>query len=70
MTISVNFCKKGGFMIKGIDPVHVHKDGFGQVGWYFWDETWADRIGPYETEEEAREKLAKYCIQLDLENYE
>lgn len=38
------------------DPVHKEKDG-----WYFWDETWADRIGPYTTEEEAREQLEKYC---------
>jgi ADP-ribose pyrophosphatase YjhB (NUDIX family) len=38
------------------DPVHVF---FGE--YYFWDETWADRFGPFETEEEARENLKVYC---------
>ena len=36
----------------------VHKD---KDGWYFWDETWADRYGPYKTEEECRQKLDNYC---------
>lgn len=29
--------------------------------WYFWDETWADKYGPFDTEEEARADLLKYC---------
>lgn len=31
------------------DPIHEEKGK-----WYFWDETGADRQGPFETEEEAR----------------
>jgi hypothetical protein len=45
-----------------IDPVH-EEDG----KWYFWDETWADRHGPYDTEEIARAELKKYCDYLDGE---
>lgn len=37
------------------DPVH-NQEGH----WYFWDETWGDRHGPYDTEREARSQLAKY----------
>ena len=29
--------------------------------WYFWDETWVDSYGPYDTEEIAREKLQEFC---------
>lgn len=38
------------------DPVH-------QIGnvWYFYDETWIDRYGPYDTEKEARAALKRYC---------
>lgn len=28
--------------------------------WYFWNEVWADAIGPYDTEQEARENLKEY----------
>jgi len=37
------------------DP--VHRDG---GKWYFWIETWADRYGPYSTENEARKALKTY----------
>ena len=37
------------------DPVHQDDDK-----WYFYDETWTDRYGPYDTEEIARTKLAQY----------
>lgn len=30
-------------------------------GWYFWTETWADRMGPYPTVEAARQALDAYC---------
>lgn len=33
-------------------------------GWYFWQETWADTMGPYETEAAAREALKVYAEQL------
>lgn len=29
--------------------------------WYFYDETWAHRLGPYSTEQEARAHFAHYC---------
>jgi hypothetical protein len=38
-----------------MDPVHEDNDK-----WYFWDETWANRRGPYETEAQARRELRKY----------
>lgn len=41
------------------DPV-CEKDG----KWFFWDETWANEHGPFETEVECREKLDQYCAQL------
>lgn len=40
------------------DPVHYIPD----VGWFFYDETWSEGIGPYETEGEAREGLRKYTL--------
>lgn len=40
----------------GRDPVEQDTDG-----WYFWDETWADRHGPFDSEEKAREALDHYC---------
>lgn len=42
------------------DPVFVEDDG-----WYFWDETWTERHGPYETETLARVGLDLYCQLLD-----
>ena len=33
------------------------------AGWYFWDEIWLDCYGPYDTEEEAKEELRKYCVE-------
>jgi hypothetical protein len=44
------------------DPVHYvppHSPGW-VAGWYFWNETWADRHGPFDSEEKAREELAIY----------
>ena len=38
------------------NPVHEENGG-----WYFWDETQADRYGPYETSIEARAMYDKYC---------
>lgn len=42
------------------DPVHSEDDK-----WYFWDETWGDRHGPYVAEEDARYELARYSKFLD-----
>lgn len=41
------------------DPVHEDAGG-----WWFWDETWADRHGPYPSEGEARTALKDYARQL------
>lgn len=38
------------------EPVHEF-DG----SWYFWDETWSSRIGPFLTEDRARNMLEEYC---------
>ena len=44
-------------MIEPKDPVHRdEKDGY----WYFWEETWAHRNGPYRTEEICRVALKIY----------
>lgn len=40
-----------------MDPIHKNDND----KWYFWDEAWADEIGPYKSEEEARKKLKEYC---------
>jgi hypothetical protein len=42
------------------DPVHEENGK-----WYFWDETEADRLGPYDSEEEARKRLSDYGRWLD-----
>lgn len=45
-----------------MDPVHQDDDGL----WYFWDEIWCDRIGPYDCEYDARVALKSYCVFLDI----
>lgn len=29
--------------------------------WWFWDEVWAYRYGPFETEKEATDACIEYC---------
>lgn len=61
-TWECNVCHGTG---QGSDPVHTEN---GQ--WYFWDETQADRYGPYATEREARCTLEAYAAQvLDCEKW-
>lgn len=43
------------------DPVHEGANG----QWYFWDETWANRHGPYPTRREAEDMLHCYCRFLE-----
>lgn len=43
----------------------AEKWGYMGPGWYFWCEDWANCVGPYRTEAEAKEALAKYCVELD-----
>lgn len=33
--------------------------------WYFWDETWTQKHGPFQSEDEAVETLKKYSNYLN-----
>lgn len=57
-----------------LDPVHYDDgsvlrddrdphEGTGP-GWYFYDETWAFRFGPYDTEVVARHFLTRYVREV------
>jgi len=43
----------------------VHQDRDGK--WYFWNETYSDKIGPYDTISECKRKSREYVDYLDLE---
>ena len=56
-------------MTESRNPVHYtrveneadrYNDKPFEPGWYFWTETWTDRIGPYAYEAEADEALRRY----------
>ena len=49
-------------VIQPHNPDPVHEEG---GKWYFWDETWSAREGPYDTEANARSELTAYCYFLD-----
>lgn len=42
------------------DPIHEENGQF-----YFWDETWAHRYGPFGTRNEVTQKLGQYLIRLN-----
>jgi hypothetical protein len=47
-------------------PVHKYKGK-----WYFWNETWSDRHGPYESVKEALSGCSKYLYRygkVDINN--
>jgi hypothetical protein len=44
------------------DPVHYDAEA---TAWYFWDETWAHRHGPYPTRAKADEECSRYAKSLD-----
>ena len=54
------------------NPVHYAKanqsvetdEGEFKEGWYFWDETWAYRFGPYLTQDQANVSLDKYVKEV------
>lgn len=48
-------------LFHSVDPVHFEPED-GQ--WYFWDETWANRCGPYPTEEVAQQRATDYGVFL------
>jgi len=59
--------KKDMTIKKSENPEIVHKY---LDEWYFWDETYSERYGPYESEEEAIRKLDQYyheCIEGNTE---
>ena len=35
-----------------------------EPGWFFWTETWADRVGPYASYDEARHMLERYVSEV------
>lgn len=37
---------------------------FNGDGWYFWDEAWADEIGPYSSEEDCKAACKKYADEV------
>lgn len=37
--------------------------------WYFWDETWTQFLGPYDSESEADEAAKEYASYLDTGYY-
>jgi len=41
------------------DPVHS------ETLWFFWDESWANRHGPYKTRKDAEEALNRYLHWLE-----
>jgi hypothetical protein len=41
------------------NPVHEENGN-----WYFWDEVWADRYGPYLTQQEAVDACRAYAMRL------
>jgi len=44
---------------KTADPVSKYKGM-----WYFWDETWSQTFGPFDTHQEAREGCRQYAEEL------
>ena len=36
---------------------------FEDGAWYWWDETWSDQAGPFNTYGEAEASCAEYCEQ-------
>lgn len=43
------------------NPLHFNLE---DNQWYFWDETWADRHGPFPTAKAANAALEKYCKEV------
>lgn len=40
--------------------------GITRDGWYFWDESWTNVYGPYETEVQCRQNLIRYCKKMGI----
>ena len=46
--------------VEAKDPVHQEEDK-----WFFWDESWVDRYGPYPSREFAECMCKHYCDWLN-----
>lgn len=46
------------------DPV-FREDADGKEQWWFWDETWSEKYGPFDSHLKARDECLKYALQLD-----
>ena len=45
---------------------YIHKVIFTENDqWFFWDETWSQKHGPFQSEDEAVDNLKRYCNHLD-----
>jgi len=56
----VAHCPFGVCNMKSADPVHFEN---GQ--WYFWDESWTSKQGPFPNEHVARKELERYAQWLN-----
>jgi len=57
--------------IENADPIEYlfignESQGWEGAGWYFWDETWCDCYGPYESAKKATEKLHEYMVANEM----
>jgi len=50
-----------------IDPSIIHKIS---DKWYFWDESYFGKFGPFDTESEAFESYKLYCKYLDKQGWD
>ena len=46
-----------------MDPVFQYTNSDNK--WYFWDESWSQYYGPFDTQAEAQENLLKYIDCLE-----
>ncbi len=56
-------CRGDGYTLEGNKCYSCEGEGGWPKGWYFWNEVWADRYGPYGSEKEANEKCHEYARQ-------
>lgn len=45
-------------------PRYILDKDYGGPGWYWYDETWSNMYGPYDSEEEAKAQLLKYAHEV------
>lgn len=57
----------GTFVIHSFNPEYELEETILEKGWYYFDETWTDVTGPFETEEIAKSELKRYFDFLNSE---